>query len=56
MFAVTHDAGRFPVFVLGCAMGWLYWRTRDLLAPITLHVAHNWFVVWALLQNSGESP
>jgi len=30
-----------PLFLLGMVLGFLYDRTRSLVAPVTLHVAHN---------------
>ncbi len=43
IFAVMH-ANPFqgiPAFLLGCLMGWVYYRTRSLWATITIHCVNN---------------
>ncbi len=58
LFAMTHDAGLAPVFLLGLAMGWLYWRTGSLLAPWLFHMLHNSSVVFFILTTGdvGHAP
>jgi membrane protease YdiL (CAAX protease family) len=44
LFAVAHSGvwpTPIPLFVLGCGLGYLKWRTRSLVAPITLHALFN---------------
>lgn len=52
LFAVIHLSlvAIVPIFILGLALAWVYDRTRNLLAPIAMHVAVNGIsVVIALL-------
>lgn len=43
LFALVHvNAATFlPLWYLGAAFSWLYWRTGTILAPMTLHALFN---------------
>ena len=41
-----------PLFGLGLGLGWLAYRTRRLVAPVTLHVLFNAVGVGMLLLSS----
>ena len=43
LFALVHlhPVGLLPIFVVGCALAYLYERTGSLVAPFTLHAANN---------------
>ncbi len=49
LFALMHDAGHLPVFVLGATMAALYHRSGRLLVPYALHVLHNSLVLTVLV-------
>jgi membrane protease YdiL (CAAX protease family) len=42
VFGVLHTLWRFaPAFILGAFLGFLFWRTRSLLAPLVAHLTIN---------------
>jgi membrane protease YdiL (CAAX protease family) len=52
LFAIIHLSlvALIPIFVLGLALAWVYERTGNLLAPITMHLVVNGAsVLFALL-------
>ena len=55
LFALPHDAGRIPVFLLGLIMGWLYYRTGSLLAPWLFHALHNGVTIVAIITTGGPA-
>lgn len=55
-FALIHVnlAGFASIFVLGCALAYLYERTGTLVAPFTLHAANNVVAILALYFQHGR--
>lgn len=51
LFAVIHlePVAMLPLFLLGLALAWVYQRTRNLLAPIAMHVTVNGIAVALVL-------
>jgi len=48
VFALAHYAVMsIPyLFLFGCVLGWMRWKTGSLYPPIAAHVAHNLLVLW----------
>jgi hypothetical protein len=54
-FAVAHmDVYAIPtMLVMGIGLGYVYHRTRSLIAPVLLHAAHNGLLLLLLLSSRG---
>jgi membrane protease YdiL (CAAX protease family) len=42
----AHAAGFLPIMVLGLGLAWIYEKTGTLVAPVTVHIAHNLSMVF----------
>jgi membrane protease YdiL (CAAX protease family) len=53
LFCSLHSVDHFPIlFILSLALGYLYERTGNLWASITLHAAFNWTTLILVLSSS----
>jgi membrane protease YdiL (CAAX protease family) len=56
LFAWVHNADHFPIlFLLAVGLGYVYERTGNLWATMTMHAAFNWFALVQLLWGSGRT-
>jgi membrane protease YdiL (CAAX protease family) len=54
LFAWVHNADHFPIlFLLAVGLGYVYERTGNLWATMTMHAAFNWFALVQLLWRTG---
>lgn len=58
LFAAVHGmlAKLLPVFMIGCVLGWLRWRTGSVLPGMLVHAAHNGLLLLGLYSLGGEWP
>jgi CAAX protease family protein len=56
LFSIIHlnPEGLLPIFVIGCALAFLYERTGSLVAPFTLHATNNIIAVLAAYFSHGR--
>ncbi len=47
LFSLVHTnwIGFLPIMLLGCLLAYLYERTGSLIAPITIHILHNTYLL-----------
>ena len=47
LFSLVHTnlIGFLPIMVLGCLLAYLYERTGSLIAPMTIHILHNTYLL-----------